>query len=182
MNETAFVEQGERSLEQVRSMEITDQATYEVAIAYTKVMKELETQIKEYWKEPKKKAFEAHKAVTAKEKEMLGPVERAEKLLRTKIGAYNAKLEEQRRKEEARLRDKARQKGLDDSLVTVEKPATMGVSYRDQWVWSVISFSSVPDEFKSINEALLNRIVRQDKGATRIPGIEVSCKKIPVIS
>ena len=182
MNENAYVEQGERSLEQVKVMAIKDQTTYEVAIAYTRVMKELKEQIVEYWKEPKKKAYDAHKAVTAKEKQMLDPVDRAEKLLRTKIGAYHAETEKKRREEEDRLREEAREQGMDDSLVTVEKPETVGVSYRDQWVWSVCSFSAVPDEFKSINKSLVNRIVRQDKGNTRIPGIEVKCKKIPVIS
>lgn len=74
--------------------------------------------IKEFWKEPKEKAYQAHKAISAKESEMLKPLEDRRKALKSNISAYlteqerlrleeQRKLDAERRAKEAELQKKA---------------------------------------------------------------------------
>ncbi len=93
----------------VDSVVVNDKSSFEIAGELTIECDRLIKSIKEYWKEPKEKAFQAHKAITAKEQEMLHPIIDRRNALAYKIKEY---LNEQRRKqlaEQARL-DVERQK------------------------------------------------------------------------
>ena len=85
----------------------------EIVLDIDAMIKKVET----YWKELKRKAHEAHKAITAKESEMLGPLKDKRKTLRSKISVYltiqekirqeeQKKIDAERRQQEAELKQK----------------------------------------------------------------------------
>ena len=76
---------------------VVDQITFTNASSVVLECDQLIKEIKEYWKDPKKVADDAHKAVVTKEKEMLTPVNSYRQSIANKINAY---ITEQRRKEE----------------------------------------------------------------------------------
>jgi len=69
---------------------------------------DLLSKIKSYWKPLKEKAHEAHKAITAKENEMIKPIEERKKLLSTNISAYLTEQDRIKREEQRRLDDERR--------------------------------------------------------------------------
>ena len=66
-------------------------------------LNDLLSKVKSYWKPLKEKAYEAHKAITAKENEMIKPIEERKKLLSTKISAYLTEQDRIKREEQQRL-------------------------------------------------------------------------------
>lgn len=70
---------------------------------------ELIKRINTYWEEPIKKAYETHRALTAKRGEMLKPVEGRRANLKSLISRYLT-AQENKRKEEQRKADEARRK------------------------------------------------------------------------
>jgi hypothetical protein len=47
-----------------------------------------------------------------------------------------------------------------------------GESYRETWTWKVTDISKVPDNYKILNETMLNKFAVATKGAVPVPGIE----------
>lgn len=47
-----------------------------------------------------------------------------------------------------------------------------GVATRFEWAGRVIDPSKVPDEYKTINESLINAVIKRSAGKIRIPGVE----------
>ena len=103
---------------QANSLEIKDKETYDLASTQIKTLETFGKKIKEFYKEPKRKAsaawkaaLEAKQAVTDQEAQWLKPVKEAKENLKRKQGAYTRhllelqqeaerKAEENRRKEE----------------------------------------------------------------------------------
>lgn len=52
-------------------------------------------------------------------------------------------------------------------------PKADGIFMREKWSWRVVDGSLVPREYLGVDVAKVNEAVRQGKGATQIPGIEV---------
>lgn len=90
-------------VDQYRALVVNSQETYEQAAEYIVALSGLVRKIKDYWREPKERAHQAHKAITAKETEMLKAVEDALQVIRKKTSAYLTEIERRRREEQARL-------------------------------------------------------------------------------
>jgi hypothetical protein len=119
----------ERNLE-VLTIKLSDKAmqliinstgAYSTAGEIMLSLKDTEKKIKDYWKDPKEKSHQAHKAITEKENQMLKPVQTWIKTLNGKISNYltdqenkrkeeQKKLDEQRRKEEQAEKEKLEKK------------------------------------------------------------------------
>lgn len=56
---------------------------------------------------------------------------------------------------------------------TSELENPKGVSTRDVWKWRITHILSVPRQYLIIDQAKINKIVKERKGDTQIPGIEV---------
>lgn len=162
-------------------LNVTDQESYEICIAYRKACKGVIQRIEAHYKPKKQAALVPHKLLVEEEKKYITIPKKADGILKRKQEVYFAQQETERRKEEAKLREAAKEQGLDETLVEipVEKPA--GVTYRDKWVWKVSCFSDIPREYLVPNEQQINKIVQVDKDKTTIPGIEVRCHKIAVL-
>lgn len=130
--------------------------------------------VKDYWKEPKKAAQDAHKTLVAREAAMLKPLEQAESAVKRVMLEYTAAQEKARREaEEAARREReaeaarlealarqAEQDGDDETAdvirdladmepeaVTPAAPAAKGVSVRKSWKARVTDPKLVPAYF-----------------------------------
>ena len=86
---------------------VVSQETYERAGILLREIKGGQSKVKDYWEPMRVSAKEAYDAVLARKKEMLDPMDKAEKILKDKMRVYMAKVEEDRRKREEELRRQA---------------------------------------------------------------------------
>lgn len=56
--------------------------------------------------------------------------------------------------------------------VPVATPKIQGISTRQVWKFRIVDAKAVPDEYKTINEALLGSLARSTKGGVKVPGVE----------
>lgn len=93
---------------------IADKAGHEAGQLYLTEIVARERFVKEQFEEPKRKAFEAHRSITALEKRILEPLLSARALVSRKLTAYEdterqrAEAERRRREEEARRKEEER--------------------------------------------------------------------------
>ena len=114
---------------QINAVVVQDAESYEVAGRMVLDLDGLRRKIVDYWSEPKKKAHEAHKAITEKEKQMLRPVDEKRSLLDRKISDYLT-AERRKREEAQRIEDEKRrqheQRQRERLLRKAEKEAEKG--------------------------------------------------------
>lgn len=120
------VKQEATSLEQqAQAYTIATNEDYEQAAEFLKRVKAARKQVEDYWEEPIKKAFEAHKALTVKRKQMTDTCDSAEKVMKRKMLAYSTKIEAERRAAEEQAR-KAAQEEADRLLAEAAKAEESG--------------------------------------------------------
>lgn len=110
---------------QASAMEVVDQKTLENAVAFGREVKNRMATVKDYWKPLKDAANAAHKRLCERESEMLRPLTYAEAVLKGKIGAYSALVEQQRAEREAAAR-KAAQEEAERRMREAEALETKG--------------------------------------------------------
>lgn len=93
-----------RMREKASSIVITDDAGCELAGDALKQIKALNTAVTQYWEPLRASAYSAWQSVMAKKKEMIRPLEEAEKALKGKVGQYLQEKERKRLEEEAKLK------------------------------------------------------------------------------
>lgn len=92
--------------QKVSSVEITNDAGFAFAGELTKQIKQMQKKVKDYWEPLRLSAKKAYDDVLSKKKEMMDPLEGAEKILKKKIGAYTMEQERKAREaEELRRRE-----------------------------------------------------------------------------
>lgn len=177
MNELTEVSVNQQALsieEQAKAVQITNNEQFESAAEMLKQIKAARKQVESYWKEPIQKAFEAHRALTAKKKAMTDLCDNAERMLKGKMLTYQQQLEAQRKAAEEEAR-KARRAEADKLLeqaaqaeqqgdamaaemamaqadmvtqmttkVEVAKPKVAGVSTRSKTIVKVVDDAKVP--------------------------------------
>lgn len=86
------------------SVLVVNDAGYEHAAQITKMVKQMQKKVKDYWEPLRVSAKKTYDDVLEKKKKMLDPLERAEKILKGKMGGYAAQKEQERlaREEAAR--------------------------------------------------------------------------------
>jgi len=103
--------------QRINEVSIIDNDSYGFAGSLVVELDNLKKKITAYWDEPISKAFQTHKALTAKRTEMLKPIDDRRRTLTTKISAYlteqdrikreaQRKLDDERRAAEQRERDR----------------------------------------------------------------------------
>jgi len=98
------------------AIKVTDPVSYEQAAMVWRGFKDLEKQIREKFAGPKKKAFDAHKALTKWEAEELSKLNPGLEWLNRGMTAWRKVEEEKRREEEARLRAEAMKREEEERL------------------------------------------------------------------
>lgn len=88
------------------AMELTISTDADFALAgdAVKAVKAAQKRVEEYWEPMRASTYSAYKAVTDHKKAMTDPLKKAEGILKTKMGEYQAMKERQRREKEEELR------------------------------------------------------------------------------
>lgn len=112
--ETAIAPQEQQMGQEVSRIEqaacavvIANDADYEKAGELLTGIKAQQKGVAAFFKPMKDAAHQAHKQVCDREKEMTGPLGKAEKVIKGKMGDYQRKVEQERREQEERLRKAA---------------------------------------------------------------------------
>uniref|UniRef100_A0A6M3KLP9 Uncharacterized protein n=2 Tax=viral metagenome TaxID=1070528 RepID=A0A6M3KLP9_9ZZZZ len=152
-----------------------------------KLKKAMEARRKEYLA-----PFQDHvKEVNEAYKNLMEPVDMADKITTDKMLAFNREQDRIRREQEEinRLRMEAAQKdaalhngeisepvNLVEVIPEAPKRTTTDIGttgQRDNWKWEVVDFSLVSDDYKIINAGVLTPIVKASKGKISISGIRI---------
>ncbi len=112
-------------LEQARYLNITSAADYEAAAEFAKQVKALSKRIKDYWAPLKKAARDAWQSLVDREKELLKPLEQAEAEVKTKMAAYQRKVQEEERAARE-LAEKLKREEAERLLAEAAKAAEQG--------------------------------------------------------
>lgn len=98
-----------------KSVSIKSQAEYESASDFLKSVKATVKKVKEYWEPLRASAKKTYDDVVSKKKEMIGPLESAEKILKSKMATFLTEQEKKRKAEEEALR-KLAQREVDNKM------------------------------------------------------------------
>lgn len=189
--------------DRAQALRIVDQSSYEEGAGLLISIADLEAEIIEHHKEPKRKAHETHKAIVAAEKKLLDPLTKAKGIIKRSLGVWTAEQERIRQEEERKAREEAQQREEEARLKLAEEAQKQGateqtvdeiletplpqirpvvkptyekvsnVSGREYWKWEIIDANQIPREYLTPDTVKINGIVRAMKGATKIAGIKV---------
>jgi uncharacterized membrane protein YqiK len=122
MNDLTVIEkQSNDVVIQARTYQINNQITYSMTADFLLGIKKLKKEIDNAFDESIKKAFETHRSLTAKKKEYYFPLEEAERIVKTKIKAYEAEMERIRLEAEAKAREEAKKKEAEEKAKLFEQ-------------------------------------------------------------
>ena len=119
---------GIKAVQTARELTITSQEDYEKSAGYLTGIKTRMRQVTEYWKGPKQAAQKAHKELVEREKQMLKPLEEAERIIKRTMLNYQAAVEKARREAEA----EARRRQEEEAMRLVEQAADAEAKGDDQ--------------------------------------------------
>lgn len=86
---------------------VNSEETLQGAVDFVKLIKESGAKVTSFFKPMKDSAYKAHKSICDREKEMLKPLNEAEKQVKQKIGAYTMEQERKRKELEEQMRRQA---------------------------------------------------------------------------
>jgi hypothetical protein len=188
--------------DKAKQIQITDDDTYRAAGEILLQIKDLRRQVDEAFDPIISKAHEAHREALAQKKRADAPLVEAEGIIKPRIAAYINEINRKRAEEEARLREEARKAEEERRLIEAikaeesgqvekaeeilaapveiakvrpitEAPKVAGISVQKRWTYRIIDGTLIPREYLTPDHSKIGMIVREGKGETTIPGIEV---------
>lgn len=156
---------------------IRNQTDYESAAEFLKSVKATAKKVKEYWEPLRISAKKTYDDVLAKKKEMVTPLESAEKILKSTMATYLSEQEKKRKAQEEALRKLAQaevDKKLDEAAELQEQGDLVGAEY-------AMTEAEVYDD-ASVS-AVVSKSVKKVKGVStrkdwKIKSIDAS--KVPI--
>jgi hypothetical protein len=200
------VQESNKTLEAVKSIQVKDQASYEsvtgIRVSANTKIKELDTERKSITApidEAKKKVMDLFRKpadilkeiVSTCDKKMVEYTDKQEKIRREQ----EARLQAQADKKRLELEEKAR-KALDEGkeakaeryeekaaeviapvlAPTVDK--VKGVHFTERYYGDVIDFKILSDDYKIVDQSKLNKVIQATKGSLPIPGVRIRKERI----
>jgi hypothetical protein len=180
-----------------KELVIDNQENYNLAAQVLKTIKLQEKAIKELLDPKVDEANKAHKEATAERNKYLNPLKEIETKLKNHMSQFIA-LEERKRQEEQRRQYEERQaqealllsagakeeaKELVEVPIEVAKVETAGISYRDNWKYTIVDPSQLPEEYtmRVPDEKKIEAVVKALKDEAKIPGVLVTNVKTAVV-
>lgn len=110
----------------------------------------------------------------AKAEEARKQAENASKAERERLlkEANKAELQAAAAQAKAEIKTEAAASVVSNTISVAAPKAQAGESYRETWSWKLVDLSKVPDNYKILNETMLNKFAIATKGAVPVPGIE----------
>lgn len=197
----------ERTMEMVETagaVEIRDDVQHKDAGEFLKSIVAVKREVVKTFADPKMKSYEAWKSIVAAEKRHKDPLDKAERIIKGKMGAYAQEIENRRREEQRKREEEARrvaeearireaeelekqgrteeaEQVISEDVPTVVPPAPEdntkieNVSYRESWQYEITDPRAIPREYLMVDTKKIGQVVRAMKGETNIPGIKVFC-------
>lgn len=117
---------------QAQSVTVACDADYSAAGDLTKSVKQMQKKIKDYWEPLRVSTKAAYDEILLHKKQMLEPLEAAEKILKNKMSHYSMEKERERKAQEEAMRRMARQemeRKLDEAIIAESAGDIVGVEY-----------------------------------------------------
>lgn len=174
---------------------VHSQATLDRANEFVKTIKTFQKQLDNFFDENINRLHKAHKEAKAQKTQFEQPLKIAEGIVKEEIRKYleqqyalrteaeeKARQEKERKFEEARelekegKKEEAEQIRQDETALAPTLPAVVkanGTHLRKHWTWEVDDIDKVPRKLFVLDRLEINKIVREQKGKTNIPGIRV---------
>jgi len=154
-------------IDEIRSIEVVDRSSCAMMAEALRRIAAVKKKITDWYTPRKADARRVWQQLVDDEKMFLDPLVEAEKVGKQSIAAFE--LEEKRKANEMAARI-ALETG---SSAVIVLPKTEGVSTTTLWRWRLTDVDLLPREYMVPDEKLINRIVRERKDSTHIPGLEV---------
>lgn len=181
-----FADAGRALVEKAKTIAITCQGEFGIAGEELRHVTRLQSRVKDAFREPKRLAHEAHKAITSLEANLLALPAQAERLIKETMGDYLQQEERKRREEQLRLQAEELRKAdeaklqeaiaLEDAgeldaaeqtlsaptiapVIELERPRAEGISSRKKWKWTSINESERNRPFLSDNTRKIDQTV-----------------------
>lgn len=188
-----------RYVAQAEAFQIVDDETYATAGEALKGVKGLYKDIEGTFAKTKSALNEAKSELMSLIQGFTDPLQRAETILKKKMGEHHAKRERERAEEQRRLYEEARRKAEKEQakiakktgdasildipvvvpMVKVEDTTRVeGISYQEVVRFEIVDASIVPAEYKIVDEVAIGRAVRGTDGKIVIPGVRIWKEKI----
>ncbi len=152
---------------EIRSIEVVDRPSCSMMAEALRRIADVKKKITDWYGPRKADARRVWQQLVDDEKLFLEPLVEAEKTGKQEIARFE--LAEKRKASEM-----AAQVALETGVpAVIVLPKTEGVSTTTLWRWRVTDVDAIPREYLVPDEKLLNKVVRERKDSTRIPGIEV---------
>jgi len=187
---------------QAKALTVIDNKTMETANSFKITIKTMIKEVDSFFEPFEKQAFQMHRALTSKHKEINTPLLEADQYITGQVKVYLKKVEEKRQAEEIRLRDIARKEeeerrlmeaielekegNVEEAQAVISEPMNIvtptvkmdipkvdGRLYRTVWKWKIVDMAKIPREFLTTDDIKINGVVRALKGATSISGVAV---------
>lgn len=162
----------------VKQIEVKDDNSLKRANKALVYIKSLRKKVDEKLGPVIKKLNEAKAQTLNLKKEIEKPLIESEDYIKPQIYSYMAKLEQKRKEEELKEKQKLEAKtafGKIESEVKVvvhkEKPKLHGTYIRKDWKWELEDFDMVPREWLCLDNVKISSHVRTMKEKAKIPGI-----------
>ena len=178
--------EGEKRVELAKQIKIVGPESYEGAVDELRRVVNLKKQIVAAFERPKKLAFEAHRAITKLEGDLLTFPVGAEAVIKREIGRWEDVERRRREQEQARISEDLRRREEDERLeqaealsdaghqeaaealldqpivapvveIRHEKPA--GISTRGKWTWRALDDSKINRPFLMRDDKKINQTV-----------------------
>lgn len=139
--------------DQIRALDVLDNVSYELVGTLVRHVKQVQGRLEEFFAEPIKRAFEAHKAALAARDRAIGELhlEEAESIAKHKLSQYFES--------------------------NPDAPRLDGISFPDDWKVEITDETLVPREYMKLDMQKIYGVAIAMKEATDIPGVKVTCRK-----
>ena len=194
-NEVALRHDVDEILARMEALEIKDDKQFQETCQFLQGIKRKDKEVKEYFEPKRARFYGKYQEVLEEIRTFTGPLGKAEKIVKEKVGDYRTAQERKRREEEQRrlaeLREQAEDQLLDDAEANgdesilneelmipkpeleTEVPAMKGISFTEVWHFQVVDVDQLPRKYMIPDQKAIREVVRALKDKTDIPGIRV---------
>ncbi len=96
-----------QAIVKANNMTVTDNVTNQAATDYLRTLKKFQSEIKAELRPHIEQAHTLHKSLVSQEKRLLAPLQEAERAIKSKVSTFLVKMEEIRKEEQRKAREKA---------------------------------------------------------------------------
>ena len=194
-NEVALRQDVDQILAKMEQLAITNDNEFQETAEFLQGIKGKQKEVKDNFESRRAKAEAEKQKVLAEINSYKRPLEKAEIIVKKKLGEYRVEQEQKRREEEQkrlaelktqeedRLLEEAEANGdesiLDDEIMLAkptletEIPKMAGISFTEVWHFEIVDVKQIPGDYMMPDERKIQGVVKALKDKTSIHGIRV---------